>query len=1007
MKTNRKFSLGLLALIILCACARAPQEIKEKNLVPKALLALEDVRNSIVRIVSTSENRGVGNGFFVAPDKIATNIHLVADANPVTAHVRGRGGTRSIHGVTAYDVKNNLVILKVSVEGVPLPLGDSDAVKTGDAISADGFRARQRNRVAQGTILGIRNRDRWFSTTLTPDPELSGGPILNSKVEVIAVEVMEGEFGYAIPSNALKVLLAQSDAAEPLAQWQQRDVIRAYSYIEQAKRKFSDDDYQGMIEGLNEAIKLYPEFGTAYADRGKGKLYLGEFESQQGNVVEAQRHYNAAIADFNKVIELTPDAATVYKKRGFAKKLLADSEADIGNAAAQKYYHAAIADYTQAIERVPSDAVSYNGRGTARKNLGTFESNRGNVVEAQRHYDAAAADYTQAIKLKPDYANAYYGRGLTKEMIGQQEAAKSDLERAETLKRKQAAVRIGNHFGYASGFFVDRNKVATNVHVVARFAPVLVKSFDEETIWNVEGVKAFDVENDLVILQVKGAGTPFPLADSDALRMDEPVFAVGNSGGEYKITEGSVHSVRNSDKWIRLKINTSPGSSGSAILNSEGQVIGVDAFGDPLYGYVIPSNALKALLRRSGSTEPLAQWQKRKQISACYYIAQANHKYNAERYEEAIVDLNKALQLNSEFIQAYYARASSKLKLGMSETGLGNVGKARVLYQAAIEDLNETIKRHPDYGDAYDTRGYARFKVSEVASDSGNTEEGMRMFTAAINDYTQAIKLEPKGVRAYLSRGIAKSSRGKFKANQGNVVEAERLYFEAIGDLTQVIQLDPRVTTAYHHRGWIKSEVGDSEVEKGYKVEAQRLYFEAIGDLTQVIQLDPEDATAYSNRAWVRWKMGQVEVERGYKAKAREVYKAAVKDATQAIQLDPEYAYAYSNRGKAKYLLGESEATAGNMEASRKLYKEAIVDVDKSVQLDSNNHDAYYTRGAAKLTLNDHEGAIADFDKAIQIAPEHAKAYYDRGRAKRALGQREAAKADFQKAIELKPDIEK
>ena len=219
------------------------------------------------------------------------------------------------------------------------------------------------------------------------------------------------------------------------------------------------------------------------------------------------------------------------------------------------------------------------------------------------------------------------------------------------IKRKQATVRVGNRFGYASGFFADRNKVATNVHVIARFAPILVKSFDEEAIWDVEGVTAFDVENDLVILKVKGAGTPLPLADSDALRIGEPVFAVGNSDGEYKITEGTVHSVRNSDKWIRIKMNTSPGSSGSAILNSEGQVIGVDTLGDPFYSYAIPSNALKVLLERSGSTEPLTQWQKRRQISAYYYMTQANHRYNAERYAEAIVDLNKALQLNSESIQ--------------------------------------------------------------------------------------------------------------------------------------------------------------------------------------------------------------------------------------------------------------------------------------------------------------------------------------------------------------------
>lgn len=54
MKTNRKFSLGLLALIILCACARAPQEIEETALVPTDPLKPEDVRGSIARAKATS-----------------------------------------------------------------------------------------------------------------------------------------------------------------------------------------------------------------------------------------------------------------------------------------------------------------------------------------------------------------------------------------------------------------------------------------------------------------------------------------------------------------------------------------------------------------------------------------------------------------------------------------------------------------------------------------------------------------------------------------------------------------------------------------------------------------------------------------------------------------------------------------------------------------------------------------------------------------------------------------
>ena len=959
MKTNRKFSLGLLVLIILCACARAPQEIEETALVSAVPLKPEDVRRSIVRIVSTSEIRGTGKGFFVASDKIATNIHLVAGANPVSVHVRGSDGTRSIRGVTAYDVKNNLVILKVSAEGVPLPLGDSDAVKTGDAISADGFRSGERNRVTQGTVLGVHNNE-WFSTTLDPDPDVSGSPIWNSKGEVMGVEVITGEFGYAIPSNTLKILLAELDTVEPFAQWQQRDAIRAYSHVEQAKREFSDEDHNTMIEVLNAAITLNPEFATAYANLGKGKLSLGQFESDRGKAMEAQQHYRLAIDDCTKALELNPESAVAYKNRAFAKRLLADAKVDMGYLKeAHRDYNAAIADYGQAIKRVPNDAASYDARGTAKKNLGQFESEWGNATEAQQHYNAAIADYTQAIKLEPDYAKPYYGRGLIKKILGQQEAAKLDLEKAKTLKREQATVRVGNYsVGFATGFFVARNKIATNIHVVSKPGSILVESVDKKKFWTIKGVTAFDVKNDLVILKVAGEGVPLPLGNSDTVSVGEPVVAVGYPGREYKVTEGTIHSVRNSDKWIRVKINTGPGSSGSAILNSEEQVIGVDAVGYSSHSYVIPSNALKALLSQSEPTEPLAQWQERDQIAAYNYYSLANQKYGAERYEDAVVDLNKAIQLNPELIGAYNGRAAVKVMIGEAEAKLGNIEKAQRLYQTAIEDLEEAVKLNPAYSDAYRTRAAVRIAFGELEADSGGSRKVERLYEMAIQDCTQVIRLEPDEFLGYDSRGFAKLELAKFKGGH-HITESQQLYEAAIADYTQVIQMAPAYPHAYNNRGYAKVRLGESKAAQG-------------------------DVSG-----------------------AHGLYTAAVADYTQAIQLDPEPAYAYNNRGWAKYLLGKFEAEAGNVEEARKLYEAVLVDVNKSIQLDSDNADAYRRRGTIKAILGNPQDAIADFDKAIQIEPRNAEVYYERGQAKAALGQKEAAAADFEEAKALDPDVGK
>ena len=959
MKIDRKLLLGLLILMILFSCARVPQEIQEKSLVSTEPLQPEDVHNSIVRIVNPPDLRGFGNGFFVARDKIATNIHLIADANPISVHVRGGGATRSIQGVTAYDLKNNLVILKVSIEGVPLSLGDSDAVKIGDAISDACIPSTKfQDKAKQGIILGIRDNDKWFATTLASAPELSGAPVLNSENEVIGIEVIEGAFGYAIPSNALRTLLAESNTVEPLAQWQQRDAIRAYSYVAQAKRKFMDDDYRAMIDALNDAITLNPAFATAYTLRGVGKLHLGKSESEQETATRAQGHYRSAIDDFDKALQLNPESAVAYQNRGHTQRLLADSETDMGNVSAQQHYQAAIDDYTQVIKRAPNDAVSYTERGTARKNLGQFESEKGTATASQRHYHAAIDDYTQAIKRKPDYAKAHHGRGLVKEVLGQQDA-KSDLEKAKTLKREQATVRVGNHItGFATGFFVTRNKIATNIHVVSKPGPILVKSVDKKKFWILKGVTAFDVKNDLVILKVATDGVPLPLGDSDGVRIGEPVIAVGYPGGEYKVTEGTLHSIRNSDQWLRVEINTIGGSSGSAILNSEGQVIGMDVSGYPSYSYAIPSNALKALLVQSKPTEPFAQWQKRAQISAYHYHSLANQKYGAKHYEGAIADLDKAIALNPELIDAYNGRAATKIRIGAAEAKLGNIEKARSLYQAAIEDLDEATKLNPNLSTTIRTRAAVRIEFGKFETDRGDAKKAQRLYEIAIQDCTEVIKLEPEGFLAYDSRGIAKFELAEFKVDY-HITEAQQLYEAAIEDYTQAIQMAPVYPYAYNNRGYAKICLGESKAEQGNVSDAQGFY------------------------------------------------KAAIEDYTQAIQINSEFAYTHSNRGWAKYLLGKSEAAVGNSAEARKLYEAALIDFDKSLQLDSESADAYRDRGTTKAALGDFETAITDFDKAIKIDPEDADAYYSRGLAKETLGQTEKAKADFEKAKDLNPDVGK
>ena len=103
-------------------------------------------------------------------------------------------------------------------------LGSSDAVQVGEAVYAVGNPQGLEGTFSQGILSSIREvgTDKLLQITAPISPGSSGGPVLNSKGEVIGVSVATFKGGqnlnFAIPSGYLKALLAKTGKAKPLAQ---------------------------------------------------------------------------------------------------------------------------------------------------------------------------------------------------------------------------------------------------------------------------------------------------------------------------------------------------------------------------------------------------------------------------------------------------------------------------------------------------------------------------------------------------------------------------------------------------------------------------------------------------------------------------------------------------------------------------------------------------------------------------------------------------------------------
>ena len=255
---------------------------------------------------------GIGSGFFVTPNLIATNFHVIEGAAKGTAQLVGKYITYNIEGVTATDKKNDLALLKVTAYAIkPLSLGDSDKVRTGETVYVAGNPQGLEGMFSDGLI---SRRDKLtkdrLQMTVPISPGSSGGPVLNKKGEVIGVSfiTLEGRqnLNFAIPVKYLNKLLKQSKLAKPLSQGKQS--ISADTYFLWGNVKLVLDNYAGAIKDYTAAIQLKSDYARAYLNRGVAKDELGQ--------------HAAAISDFDTAIQLKPDDANAYFNRGSAKNQL-------------------------------------------------------------------------------------------------------------------------------------------------------------------------------------------------------------------------------------------------------------------------------------------------------------------------------------------------------------------------------------------------------------------------------------------------------------------------------------------------------------------------------------------------------------------------------------------------------------------------------------------------------------------------------------------------------------
>ncbi|MBS1514881.1 MAG: tetratricopeptide repeat protein [Bacteroidetes bacterium] len=340
-----------------------------------------------------------------------------------------------------------------------------------------------------------------------------------------------------------------------------------------------------------------------------------------------------------------------------------------------------------------------------------------------------------------------------------------ELKPDEIFEKYQNAVVViysydftGALKGQGSGVILnDKGWIITNFHVFEGCEKMqIVHGKDTINYLDIVGV---DIERDLLIIKISEGNYPL-VKTNGKIKVGEKVYAIGSPLGlENTISEGIISGNRAEvglakKSFIQITASLSPGSSGGAVFNSAGELIGISSMGmkdGNNLNFAIPIDDIYKV--------KLDSYNDRKKLEALNFFYQGKNLYEEGKNEEAIKYYTKFLEMFPKDHKAFNYR------------GLAYFGRKQ--YEKAISDFSAAIKIDPTFAPAYNNRAEAYFKMKE--------------YELSIKDFDYVLKTHPDNLDAHFGRGV--------------VLMSDESYEDALDDFKKVIKEEPDNTSALVNMG--------------------------------------------------------------------------------------------------------------------------------------------------------------------------------------------------------------
>jgi len=316
-----------------------------------------------------------GSGFFIGPDRVITNRHVIERSTRVEVHLFD-GKKFIVKGVLAVDGEGDLALLQVSVPRdlyAPLPLVRT-VPQEGESIVVVGNPFGLEGSVSNGIVSAVRDipgYGRIIQITAPISPGSSGSPVVNMYGQVIGVASLQAAEGqslnFAVPAERiLQMRVGDIQTVSNLtAESLKNKRAAAERFYSQGVAQLSRDDFERALPYFERAVEMDPNYAEAWYQAGFCYGILG-------------RHSDALRAS-RQAAKLRPEWAETYVNIGVSSFALGQ-------------YEDAVGAYRQAVRLEDDSAETQYALGLS---LGKLNRT-----------DEEILAYRRAITIKPDHANA-------------------------------------------------------------------------------------------------------------------------------------------------------------------------------------------------------------------------------------------------------------------------------------------------------------------------------------------------------------------------------------------------------------------------------------------------------------------------------------------------------------------------------------------------------------------------------------------------------------------------